>query len=144
MYKRHKELMQWTFRKTRINETMHTNKKRSHFFPRGSIVSVYLGENIGFEKGGTRPAVIVSNDMNNRASGNVVIIPLTDESNKPKRLLPSQYRLFKSNYKLSLNSIVQCEDIRVVSKARLGNVIDFVNKEDMKNINKRIKTMLAL
>lgn len=48
-------------------------------------------------------------------------------------------KLLKTKYKLKYDSIVQCEDIRIVSKARVGDVIDFVDKADMKQIEKRMK-----
>ncbi|MGM8216875.1 type II toxin-antitoxin system PemK/MazF family toxin [Bacillaceae bacterium W0354] len=85
MYARHKELINWMFLKTKINENF---RNSSHFFPRRAIVNVHFGENIGYEKCGTRPAIIVSNDMNNKQNGNVVVVPLTDASNKPGKMLP--------------------------------------------------------
>lgn len=116
-----------------------------HYFPRKAIVTVFLGENIGFEKSGPRPAIVVSNDTNNKLSGNVAIVPLTDETNKSgKPLLKTQYRLLASKYKLKMNSIAQCEDIRSISKARIGAVIDFVQPDDMKEIDKRIKTFFQI
>ncbi|MGM8216661.1 type II toxin-antitoxin system PemK/MazF family toxin [Bacillaceae bacterium W0354] len=58
--------------------------------------------------------------------------------------MPTHYKLFKSKYKLKLDSIVQCEDIRVINKSRIGDVIDFVSKSDMEKIDKRLKTLLDL
>ncbi|MED0737851.1 type II toxin-antitoxin system PemK/MazF family toxin [Aneurinibacillus thermoaerophilus] len=150
-YNRHREAIKWFSLKTKMNENYKGGS--GHFFPRKAIVTVFLGENVGFEKSGQRPAVVVSVDSNNKSSGNVAIIPLTKEENKidkttgkPKtiKLLKSQYRLLKSKYKLKYNSIVQCEDIRIVSKERIGNIIDFVTDEDMKQIEKRLKYFLDL
>lgn len=145
-YNRHSEAIDWFALQKKINEKYKGGS--GHFFPRSAIVSVFLGENVGYEKSGTRPAVVVSVDANNKTNGNIAVVPLTKEDNKidrttgvpkKKRLLNSQYKLLKSKYKLKYNSIVQCEDIRIVSKARIGDVIDFVKTDDMKQIDKRLK-----
>jgi mRNA interferase MazF len=146
-YDRHAKAIKWFGLQTAINEKFIPGK--GHFFPRKAIVTVLLGENIGFEKSGSaRPAICVSNDTNNQFSGNIIIVPLTDDTNKTgkgKKLTKTQYRLLKSKYpKLKCDSIVQCEDIRVVSKSRVGDVIDFVHPDDMKEIEKRLKTLLDL
>lgn len=99
---------------------------------------------MGYEKSGMRPALVVSLDVNNKTNGNVVVVPLTKIQNKQRGLLNTQYLLLSSKYKLKFDSVVQCEDIRVVSKARLGDVIDFVDPADMKQIDKRLKYLLSL
>jgi len=144
MYSRHREAIEWFSKKVRINERY--DGSVGHFFPRGSVVTVSFGENVGFEKAGVRPALCISNDTNNRKNGNVAVIPLTDKSNKSDRqLLPTQYALFKGKYSfLRLDSIVQCEDMRIVSKARIGHVLGFVSNDDLRRIEKRLKTFLGL
>lgn len=147
-YNRHKEAMKWLVESTDINETY--NPKNDNFIPRGRIVNVNYGENIGFEKNLIRPSVIVSVDSSNQTSGNVLVVPMTKKQNKnkggrPFRLLRSQYILLKDKYTgLTFDSIVQCEDIRSVSKARLGDLLDTVNEDDMKEIDKRLSFMLGL
>ncbi len=151
-YNRHSEAIDWFVLQKKINEKYTGGS--GHFFPRKAIVTVLLGENVGFEKNKVRPAVVVSVDANNRSSGNIAIVPLTKEENKidrttgkpiRKRLLDSQYKLLKSNYnKLKHTSIVQCEDVRIVSKARIGDVIGFVTDSDMKQINKRLKYFFSI
>lgn len=140
--KRYSKSIRWFGLQTKLNEDFIPGK--GHFFPRKAIVTTFLGENIGYEKCGQRPSVIVSTETSNRSSGNVLIVPLTKESNKT-RLLKSQYKLYKSDYQfLTYNSIVQCEDMRTISKHRIGNVIGFVNDSDMLQINKRLKFFLGL
>lgn len=141
-YNRHKQAAEWASQKLRVNKKYKGGI--GHFFPRGAIVLIDFGENIGFEKNGSRPGVVVSLDANNQTNGNVVVVPLTKLPNKSGRLLKSQYCLYKNKYTLDFDSVVQCEDIRVVSKARLGNVICFVDESDMKNIDKRLKYLLNL
>ncbi|HAJ4038280.1 MULTISPECIES: type II toxin-antitoxin system PemK/MazF family toxin [Bacillaceae] len=141
-FNRYRELAKWFGFQMKMNENYKGGS--GHFFPRKSIVSVFLGENTGYEKNGNRPAIVVSVDSNNKTNGNVLIIPLTNEQNKKGKLLKSQYMLKKSKYKLKYNSIVQCEDMRIVSKERIGNVIDFVDDDDMREIEKRLKYFIGL
>jgi mRNA interferase MazF len=138
-YTRHAQAIRWFALQTKINDKY--NGSIGHFFPRGSVVTVFFGENVGYEKTGARPAVVLSNDTINRFSGNVLVAPLTDVANKSgKKLLSTQYVLTqKKNPFLKMDSILQCEDMRVVSKARIGDLIGFVHPDDMLQVNKRIK-----
>lgn len=150
-YNRHSEAIKWFALSMKMNESYEGGA--GHFFPRGALVTVFLGENVGYEKAGQRPALIVSNDSNNKTSGNVLVVPLTKEENKmnkqtgmsePPRLLRSQYRLSKDKYKLKHHSILQCEDMRVISKERIGTIFDFVDATDMQNIGKRLKYFVGI
>lgn len=147
-YNRHLQAMQWLVEATELNEGYEPSKDT--FIPRGRIVNVRFGENVGFEKNSKRPAVIVSVDSSNQRSGNVIVVPLTTKSRKTAsgkglRLLKSQYLLKQDKYPgLSFDSIVQCEDIRSVSKARLEDLLDTVNEEDMQQIDRRLSYILDL
>ena len=98
LYTRHKQAIEWFGLKTKINNRYVGGS--GHFFPRGAIVTVLFGENIGYEKSGVRPAICISNDTNNKKSGNIAVVPLTDLANKEsKPLLPTQYILYMGKYK---------------------------------------------
>lgn len=101
-----------------------------------------FGYNIGQEKNKKRPVIILSNNRANR-SGKVLVAPITDANNKiNKSNLPMQntwYLLYsdtaigskmfkpnrvipknaKSYYWLDKDSVIQCEEMASVSKARL-------------------------
>jgi len=146
-YDRHSEAIRWFSFKTHINENYKGGA--GHFFPRRAIVNVFLGENIGHELNGLRPAIVVSLDATNKTSGNVAIVPLTKAPNKIRdgriKLLKTQYLLKRSKYPvLKYDSVVLCECIRVVSKARIGDLIGYVTPEDMKKIERAIRYFLAV
>jgi mRNA interferase MazF len=153
-YNKYEHLFKWSALKLWIQQKYERKNLADWFVPRGSIYGCYLGENIGYEKSGidSRPVLVISNDAINRRSGNVVIIPLSKNIKWNRNLLPkkvlsqnSHYVLFKSKYtKLNYDSAVQCEDIKVVSKSRLGGFICFVEPEDMKSIRKKIKYTLQI
>lgn len=118
---------------------------------RGDIYSCYLGENIGHEKSRLegRPCVVISTDKINTRSSNIIVIPLTknikykDGSTKLLRY-EWNYILYKSKYPLKYDSMAQCEDMRCISKIRLGAYIGHVDTKDMENLKKRLKITLQI
>jgi mRNA interferase MazF len=57
------------------------NKNPFHSFPRyGEIYLVYLNPRCGREVGKLRPAVVVSNNIQNEHDHHIIIAPLSDES----------------------------------------------------------------
>lgn len=147
------QFIEWFYQKYSIHNKFLIDNLINWFTPRGSIYTCLLGENIGYEKGNAkegRPVLIVSSDSINRTSGNVVVIPLSkdikwQDSAKKRLRFNYHYVLYKAKYiKLTDDSAVQCEDIRSISKARLGDFICFVDPNEMKEINKRIKNVFQI
>ncbi len=84
---------------------------------RGEIYLVDLGENIDSEQRGVRPALIISNNVGNKNSSIVTIIPLTTKN----KCLPVHVNI-SSRYGLKNDSCALAEHIRSISKRRfLGN-----------------------
>ena len=77
---------------------------------RGDLYYVDLGDGIGSEQCGLRPAVIVQNDKGNRFSTTVIVAPLTS---KAKKLMPTHVTL-ENNEDLPKTSTVLLEQIRIV------------------------------
>ena len=154
MYERNKyeNLYRWSCHKLQLQEKFERKKQAKSKHSRGSIYSCYLGENIGHEKSRleARPCLIVSNDGINHSGTNVIIVPLSkhiryESSDSTKLKYPWHYVLYKEKYhKLNYDSVVQCEDIRCVSKARLGTFITKISKEDLMENKKRLKTTLQI
>ncbi len=151
---KYENLYKWSALKLWVQQKFEKRHLTGWFVPRGSIYGCYLGENIGYEKSGldSRPVLVISNDSFNKKSGNVIVIPLSKNIKWDKKLLPkkvlsqnSHYVLYKSKYsKLNYDSAIQCEDIKSVSKSRLGGFICFVESEDMKRIVKKLKYTLQI
>ncbi|WP_461199208.1 type II toxin-antitoxin system PemK/MazF family toxin [Enterococcus sp. N249-2] len=114
-------------------------------YKKGDIVIVDFGEGIGDEKQGLRPAVVISNNVMNRTSDNVLVAPLTnienkvDENHKVK-LLPWQSYLSNKHYKgLKKSSVVQLEDIRSISKKRIEDrVVETLSKSSLLDIERKL------
>ncbi len=83
---------------------------------RGEIYYAELNPVIGSEQGGTRPVLIISNNIGNRYSPTVIIAAITSRQTKSK--LPTHYDL-NGVSGLPADSIVLLEQIRTIDKKRL-------------------------
>lgn len=83
---------------------------------RGDIYLVNLDPVVGSEVGKTRPAVVLQNDLANRTSPTVTVIPL---SSKVDRVFPFQVLIPAGEGGLERDSKVLCEQIRTLSTRRL-------------------------
>ena len=83
---------------------------------RGDIYYAELNPVIGSEQGGTRPVLIISNNIGNRYSPTVIIAAITSRQTKSK--LPTHYDL-NGISGLPADSIVLLEQIRTIDKKRL-------------------------
>ena len=145
-------LYRWSSHKLKLQDLFERNNQQRIKYPRGSIYTCYLGENIGHEKSRleARPCIIVSTNRINYNNTNVIVIPLSKNikyksGSDTKLAYDWHYIIKKKNYpKLSYDSAVQCEDIRCVSKARMGKYICQVDSNDMKELRKRLKSTLQI
>ncbi len=95
------------------------------------------GTTAGCEQGSGRPAVVVSNDTNNRFSPVVEVVYCTT---KPKPPLPTHVYIHAT----PVRSLVLCEQVTSVSVERLGNYIGRCSVDEMKQIDKAISVSLGL
>lgn len=150
---KYENMFRWMSNKLKIQDRFIKNNQRNIRYSRGSIYACYLGENIGHEKSRleARPCIIVSNNQINFNATNIVVVPLTkevkykDSATKSGLKYEWHYVLKKAKYsQLNYDSAVQCEDIRCVSKARMGKYICKIDDSDMSEIKKRIKKALQV
>jgi len=83
---------------------------------RGDVYFVNLDPIVGSETGKQRPAVVLQNELANRSSATVTVIPITSQV---ERLFPFQVFLPAGEGGLDRPSKALCEQIRTVSRARL-------------------------
>lgn len=93
------------------------------------------GASCGSEQYADRPAVVVSNDENNKHSGIIEVAYLTTQ---PKTELPTHVTI-RSTGRVST---VLCEQVTSVSVERVNNYIGQVSEQEMKNID--IALMISL
>lgn len=92
---------------------------------------------VGSEYTKTRPAVIVSNEANNRYSANLEIVWLTTANKKP---LPTHVTL----YSAPRVSVALCECVTTISKERLLKYYCTLSVEEMAHIDRAIRISLGL
>ena len=81
------------------------------------VINAELNPVIGSEQGGTRPVLIISNDIGNKHSPTVIIAAITSRVHT-KAKLPTHTPV--SNYEgLDKDSVILLEQIRTIDKQRL-------------------------
>lgn len=92
---------------------------------------------------GVHPAIIISNNTNNRHSEVVVIAPLTSKKVTNKKL-PTWVLLGKQlMIGLPKDSIIQCEQPRSIPKSALGDYIGHIDTETMIMLNDALNVQMA-
>ncbi|WP_342259787.1 type II toxin-antitoxin system PemK/MazF family toxin [Candidatus Tisiphia endosymbiont of Metellina segmentata] len=104
---------------------------------RGNIYWVNLDPTIGTEIQKTRPAIVISNNIQNKISSRVIIIPITSNINN---IFPFEVRVTVNNK----TTKALTDQIRTIDKSRLGEFIEQLNKTEIINIEKAIKVTLSL
>ncbi|WAX11182.1 hypothetical protein CB473P2_00027 [Enterocloster phage CB473P2] len=99
---------------------------------RGDVFYADLNPVIGSEQGGIRPVLILQNNIGNRFSPTIIVVPLTT---KPKKCLPMHHVITKGNYEFLLaDSIALVEQIRSIDRSRLKEWIGSLLDKDVERI----------
>lgn len=136
--------VEWTNEGIKMNDNV---PNRSKVIPkRGEIWTCELGQNIGSEENKIRPVIILQNDTGNVNAPTTIVVPI---SNRPKRIavhiaLRSGDFILVEGEKMEITGTVLAEQIRVVSKARLGRHVATLNDKFMKLLDSKIKISLDL
>jgi mRNA-degrading endonuclease toxin of MazEF toxin-antitoxin module len=134
----------------------------------GEVWRCDLGFNIGEEKNKTRPVVVISNNRVNK-TGKVIVAPITDAIRKvdvttgvpqhntwyllfsdttdKNRMYHSKRSLPRSAVTypfLSKDSVVQTEELRSLSKARLLSKQGSLDPADLKRLKLKIKKVFDI
>ena len=109
---------------------------------RGEIYYADLSPVVGSEQGGTRPVLIVQNDIGNRYSPTVIAAAIT--SQKEKSHLPTHIEVKSSDCGLTKDSIVLLEQIRTLDKKRLKEKMGKLSDTSMTEINDALKVSFGL
>lgn len=108
---------------------------------RGDIYWIRLDPTEGFEIGKTRPAVVISNDINNEFADTITVLPVTSSVGK---VYPFEVFLEKGIGNISSDSKVKTNQIRTVDKKRLKERIGKIPEAILNEIEKALKIHLEL
>jgi len=107
---------------------------------RGDVFLVDFDPTIGSETRKRRPAVVMSNDANNRFAPIVTVVPVTSNVEK---VYPFEARLSRRTG-LSRDSKAMANQIRTVSKERLGRRLCSLPSEAVARIEDAILLHLGI
>ena len=109
---------------------------------RGDIFYAELNPVIGSEQGGTRPVLVISNDIGNKYSPTVIIAPITSRTHT-KAKLPTHTEV-KNFDKLDKDSIILLEQIRTIDKQRLKQYVGMIPDGIMARVDKALAISISL
>lgn len=108
---------------------------------RGEIYWVNLDPTIGVEIRKTRPALVVSNDINNLHGATVTVLPL---STRVGRIHPFEVLLSAGSFGHAKTCKAKADQIRTVDKRRLGELLGILPPELLDKCDEAIRLHLAL
>lgn len=109
---------------------------------RGDIYYAELNPVVGSEQGGTRPVLIISNNIGNRHSPTVIIAAITSRV-QAKAKLPTHTAV--KDYKgLDKDSIILLEQIRTIDKQRLKQHVGTMPTDIMARVDKALAISLSM
>lgn len=108
---------------------------------KGEIYYANLLPSIGSEQQGTRPVLIIQNDVGNEHSNTVIVAMITGKAKKP---LPTHVSINNTECGLPENSVVMLEQIQTLDKQRLGTFIGRVSADVMNRIDKAALCSLGI
>ena len=109
---------------------------------RGAVVTVRFDPTEGSEIRHTRPAVVVSNDAACRFDAVVQVVPITHLPDRELR--PYESRVESSESGVARPSRLVANQIRTVSKRRIGGVIGRLDRDEVTALDRALAIQLAL
>ncbi len=109
---------------------------------RGDVFFADLSPVVGSEQGGTRPVLIIQNDIGNRFSPTVIIAAITAQIQKAK--LPTHVEIDAKKYGFERNSVILLEQLRTIDKSRLTDRITQLDDELMDKVDEALEISLGL
>jgi mRNA interferase MazF len=110
---------------------------------RGDIVVVELDPTRGSEQRGTRPCLVVQNDVGNENAPTTIVVPFTTSFGD--RLYPFEVLVPAEECALSEDSVALCSQLRTVSiEHRIGERIGSIPDELLSEVDRALEYSLGL
>ena len=116
--------------------------KENWIYRRGDVYLANLDPYIGSEQGGTRPVVVLQNDVGNRYAPTLIVATVTSRTEK-KKYQPTHV-LIAHNTAFEKPSVVQLEQIFTIDKSRIQRFLGRLTQDEMQEIEKGVVSSLAL
>ena len=109
---------------------------------RGELYLADLNQQVGSEQSGLRPVIIVQNEQGNNHSPTTIICPITS---KDKTEIATHVTITPEDCDIIKESIILCEQVRVVDKTRLKRKLGRVNnKKIIEEVNKKLMISIGV
>lgn len=109
---------------------------------RGDIFYADLNPVVGSEQGGTRPVLVIQNDIGNQYSPTTIVAAITSQLDKAK--LPTHVELAKDICGLEKNSVALLEQIRTIDKRRLQDKVSTLDEPLMRKVDEALIISLGM
>lgn len=110
---------------------------------RGDIVVVELDPTRGSEQRGTRPCLVVQNDVGNENAPTTIVVPFTTSFGE--RLYPFEVLVEADECALEEDSVALCSQIRTVSvDERVRESIGSIPEERQSDVDRALEYSLGL
>ena len=108
----------------------------------GDIYEVNLDPVVGSETGKRRPALVVSNDINNEFSQTVTVLPITGQP--AKKQYPFEILVPKGVAGLTADSRIKANQVRTVDKRRLVSFRGALPSQYLPQVEKALRIHLNM
>lgn len=117
------------------------SKEETLEIKRGDIFYADLSPVVGSEQGGTRPVLIVQNNIGNRFSPTVIVAAITSKITKAK--LPTHIAIPASKKGLEKDSVILAEQLRTIDKQRLQSKVTNIEDRIMDKVDYALEVSLG-
>ena len=108
---------------------------------RGEVWLVGLDPTLGREQAGTRPALVISEDLFNQGHADlVIVIPITSKD----KGIRSHVAISRNEGGLPIPSFAKCEDVRSISKQRLRKRLGVVSDQTIDGVEEKLRLLMGL
>lgn len=135
------QYLDWLKEKLYLNQIAPTAKDR--VVHRGQVYQCKLGIGIGSEECKERPCVILQHNPANKTSSNTIVAPISHSASSLPVVVPISDKS-DSKGNIILNGNVLLGNVTCISKARLGNYITRLTKEEMFEVDKALAISLGI
>ena len=108
---------------------------------RGELYYADLSPVMGSEQGGTRPVLVIQNDIGNKYSPTIIVAAITSQINKAK--IPTHIELSAGEFGLAKDSVILLEQLRTLDKRRLKEKIGSIDNLKMRKIENALLISLG-
>lgn len=109
---------------------------------RGDVFFAELSPVVGSEQGGTRPVLVIQNDIGNRFSPTVIIAAITAQIQKAK--LPTHVEINAKKCGFERDSVILLEQLRTIDKSRLTDKITQLDDTLMEKVDEALEISVGL